>query len=238
MAGNCFSGSRGKWLPLYEEFRDRVAGRVGEFDEQETEDAVLWKYATTFAEIRPLARAMEISFAADRVHGEWEPSKVVQSSKNRVAHSFEVVDNARFPELAERVAEAHRLTQAGRARKPPAEKSAYKTVDEYIAQFPDDVRPVLEQIRRTIRSAAPDAIEKISWQMPTYWQGENLVHFAAFKGHVGLYPGEEGVRAFAGKLGAYDFSKGSIRFPLSEPMPLNLIEEITRFRVREVEGGK
>ena len=92
------------------------------------------------------------------------------------------------------------------------------------------------QVNATV--SAPDAIEKISWQMPTYWQGENLVHFAAFKGHVGLYPGEEGVRAFAGKLGAYDFSKGSIRFPLSEPMPLNLIEEITRFRVREVEGGQ
>jgi len=236
MASACFSGSREKWLPLYQEFRDRTAERVGRFDEQFTLDAVQWKYATTFAEIRPLARSMEISFAADRPHDEWKPAKIARTSKNRVAHSFEVTDGADFPELIERVAEAYRLTQAGRARRPPAEKISYATVDEYIAQFSDDVRPVLEQVRRTIREAAPGAVERISWQMPTYWQGENLVHFAAFRSHVGLYPGEEGVRAFADRLRKYDFSKGSIRFPLSEPMPLELIAEIARFRAREVEG--
>jgi uncharacterized protein YdhG (YjbR/CyaY superfamily) len=76
----------------------------------------------------------------------------------------------------------------------------------------------------------------MSWQMPTFWQGENLVHFAAQKSHIGLYPGESGVRVFADRLTGYKTSKGAIRFQLSEPIPYDLIEEITRFRVREAIG--
>ncbi len=120
--------------------------------------------------------------------------------------------------------------------KPPEEKPAYASIDEYIAQFPEHLREILYAIRNTIRQAAPQAKERMSWQMPTFWQNENLIHFAAAKNHIGLYPGESGVRAFAGKLTGYQTSKGAIRFPLSQPVPYDLIDEITRFRVAEVTG--
>nr|WP_236860355.1 DUF1801 domain-containing protein [Candidatus Formimonas warabiya] len=125
------------------------------------------------------------------------------------------------------------LTQPNHTRKEPAEKPVFTTIDEYIALFPADVRDILQQVRTTIRNAAPEAKEKISWQMPTFWQNENLVHFAAAKNHIGLYPGASGVRAFADRLTGYKTSKGAIQFPLSEPIPYDLIAEITRFRVRE-----
>lgn len=121
----------------------------------------------------------------------------------------------------------------GRASKKPLEKPDYSTVDEYIALFPDDVRIILEKLRRTIREAAPDASEKISWKMPTYWQGENLIHFAAAKRHIGIYPGENGVAAFADRLSDYKTAKGSIQLPFSKPIPYDLVAEITRFRVKE-----
>lgn len=112
-------------------------------------------------------------------------------------------------------------------------KASYTTVDEYIAQFPEDVKNALELVRKTICEAAPDAQEKISWQMPTYYLKGNLVHFAAHKSHIGLYPGESGVAAFSDKLGEYKTSKGAIQFPLSKPIPLQLISEIVQFRVKE-----
>ena len=114
-----------------------------------------------------------------------------------------------------------------------AEAARYATVDEYISLFPETVAHILREVRRTIREAAPEAEERIRWQMPTYWQGENLVHFAAAKNHLGLYPGESGVRVFAEKLRDYKTSKGAIQFPFSKPIPYELIAEITRFRVRE-----
>lgn len=109
-------------------------------------------------------------------------------------------------------------------------------IDEYIGQAPDGHREALRRVRETIRETAPDAQEKISWRMPTFWQGENLIHFAAFKNHLGLYPGEEGVRMFAERLRAegYNFSKGAIQFPWSKSIPYELIAEITRFRVNQV----
>lgn len=87
------------------------------------------------------------------------------------------------------------------------------TIDAYIDMQAEEVRPLLQSVRQTIRSAAPDATEKISWQMPTFWQGENLIHFAAFKKHIGLYPGDEAVVAFEDRLVDYKHSKGAIQLP-------------------------
>ncbi|MDD4859693.1 MAG: VOC family protein, partial [Dehalococcoidales bacterium] len=113
-------------------------------------------------------------------------------------------------------------------------KTQYKTIDEYISTFPDDVRPVLEQMRQTIRKAAPQAVEAISYQMPTFkLNGENLVHFAAWKNHIGFYPTPSGTKAFQKELSPYKAAKGSAQFPLSEPIPFDLVEKIVTFRVKE-----
>ena len=109
------------------------------------------------------------------------------------------------------------------------------TIDEYIALQSESIRPLLERIRETIRSAAPKAIEKISWQMPTFWQGENLIHFAAFKNHIGIYPGGEATFFFADRLSDYKTSKGAIQFPLNQPVDFNLIADIVKWRVAQVE---
>lgn len=90
------------------------------------------------------------------------------------------------------------------------------TIDEYVAAQSEEVQPLLNKIRETIRSAAPNAVEKISWQMPTFWQGENLIHFAATKKHIGIYPAGEAVGVFAASLTGYKTSKGAIRFPLNK----------------------
>lgn len=111
-------------------------------------------------------------------------------------------------------------------------------IDEYIAAQPEDVRPLLQSIREAIRAAAPEATEKISWQMPTIWQGENLIHFAAFKKHIGLYPGGEATSEFSGRLTGYKTSKGAIQLPLSKPIDYELITDIVRWRVkREAKGS-
>ena len=115
-------------------------------------------------------------------------------------------------------------------------------IDEYIAAQATEVQPLLRQIRETIRAAAPDAVEKISWQMPTFWQpkvgsrGENLIHFAAAKKHIGIYPGGEAVGVFAERLAEYKTSKGAIQFPTNKPVDFELIAEITRWRVEKVRG--
>ena len=106
------------------------------------------------------------------------------------------------------------------------------TIDEYIAQFPREIQKRLTQIRKTVRKAAPDAIEKISWGMPTFWQNENLIHFAVMKNHIGLYPGADGVAAFAKKLKGFKTTKGGIQLPHDKELPLELITKITRFRVQ------
>jgi uncharacterized protein YdhG (YjbR/CyaY superfamily) len=111
--------------------------------------------------------------------------------------------------------------------------STIQTIDEYIAGFPEDIREILEKVRETIRQAAPDATEKISYQMPTFYLNGNLVHFAAFKKHIGLYPAPSGVEAFQEELAPYVKAKGSIQFPLDKPIPYNLIGKIAAFRVKE-----
>jgi len=107
-----------------------------------------------------------------------------------------------------------------------------ETVDEYIAQFPPPIQQVLEAVRATIRTAAPDATEKIAYQMPTYWQGRNLIHFAATARHLGLYPGGEAPTHFADRLTGHSWGKGTIRFAWDQPIPYDLIAEITRYRVQ------
>jgi uncharacterized protein YdhG (YjbR/CyaY superfamily) len=108
-----------------------------------------------------------------------------------------------------------------------------QTVNEYIAQFPPEVRKKLNELRAAVLEAAPDAAEKISWGMPSYSLHGMLVYFAAFKNHIGFYPGASGVGTFLPGLSGYKTSKGTIQFPLDRPMPLDLVREIVRFRVGE-----
>jgi uncharacterized protein YdhG (YjbR/CyaY superfamily) len=113
-----------------------------------------------------------------------------------------------------------------------ATRPSPRDIDEYIAGFPTDVRNVLEKIRKTIRKAAPHAEETIKYQMPTFTLEGNLVHFAAFKKHIGFYPVPRGVAEFKKELSAYEGDKSTARFPLDRPPPLDLIARIVKFRVR------
>lgn len=113
------------------------------------------------------------------------------------------------------------------------EENRAETIDEYIAQFPAAVRKSLRQMRKTIREAAPQATEKISYRMPTFYLDGNLVHFAAFQRHLGFFPTASGVAAFEKELGPYVHAKGSIQFPLDQPIPHDLVRRITEFRVAE-----
>ena len=108
-----------------------------------------------------------------------------------------------------------------------------ETIDEYIAGFPPDIQEILERVRTTIREAAPDAEEAIKYQLPTFRLGGNLVHFGAFKQHIGFYPTPSGIEAFEDELSSYGTAKGSVKFPLDEPMPYQLIRRIVEFRVNE-----
>lgn len=107
------------------------------------------------------------------------------------------------------------------------------TIDAYIAAFPEDVQAVLQQIRRTIHDTAPEATEAISYGMPTFKLHGNLVHFGAFKSHIGFYPTPTGVEEFVAELSRYKQGRGSVQFPLNQPMPLDLIRRIVAFRVQE-----
>jgi uncharacterized protein YdhG (YjbR/CyaY superfamily) len=112
-------------------------------------------------------------------------------------------------------------------------KTGFASIDDYIATFPDDYQDRLQQIRATIHAAAPDATEKISYAMPTFFLNGNLVHFAAFKNHIGFYPAPRGIEAFKEELSRYKGAKGSVQFPLDEPLPLDLISRIVQFRAAE-----
>ncbi|WP_256009914.1 iron chaperone [Desertivirga xinjiangensis] len=114
------------------------------------------------------------------------------------------------------------------------ETAKFKTIDEYIAGFPEDIQKVLQQVRITIKQAAPEASESISYAMPAFsWNKRPLVYFAAFKKHIGFYALPEGNDAFKDELSRYKTGKGSIQFPLTEPMPLGLITKIVKFRLEE-----
>ena len=101
-----------------------------------------------------------------------------------------------------------------------------ETIDDYISLQDESVQPRLESIRETIRTAIPEAQEKISWSMPTFWKGRNIIHFAASKKHIGLYPGDEATEAFADRLSEFDTSKGTIRLPHNREPPLELVRDI------------
>jgi len=112
-------------------------------------------------------------------------------------------------------------------------KEEYKTIDEYIATFPKNVQSALQELRQVIRETAPEAKEAISYQMPAFRLNGILVYFAAFKDHVSFFPTSSAVEAFKEKLSSYEISKGTIRFPINEPIPFDLIKEMVRFRVKE-----
>lgn len=111
------------------------------------------------------------------------------------------------------------------------------TIDEYIAQFSPEIQKKLQALRKVIKEAAPDAGEKISYGMPTFTLKGNLAHFAAYKTHIGFYPTPSGIEAFKDKLAEYKYSKGAVQFPISKPLPFDLVREIVTFRVRESRGG-
>lgn len=108
-----------------------------------------------------------------------------------------------------------------------------ESIDEYIAGFPHDVQAILQEMRKTIKRAAPQAEEAIRYRMPTFTLNGSLVHFAAFKHHIGLYPTPSATERFRKELAAYEGGKGSIRFPLDKPIPYSLITRIVEFRVQE-----
>ena len=108
-----------------------------------------------------------------------------------------------------------------------------QSIDDYIVAFPPEVAARLAAMRATIREHAPDAEERISYRMPTFWQGGNLVHFAGFAHHVGFYPGPTGIAAFERQLARWEHAKGSVQFPHDEPLPLALVARIVAFRVKE-----
>ena len=106
---------------------------------------------------------------------------------------------------------------------------APETIEEYIREQPETVQPILRQLQETIHAAIPEAKEKISWSMPTFWKGRNLIQFAASQKHIGLYPGPEAVEVFVDRLVSFPTSKGTIRLPLDQPIPLELIADIARW---------
>jgi uncharacterized protein YdhG (YjbR/CyaY superfamily) len=107
------------------------------------------------------------------------------------------------------------------------------TIDEYISGYPKETQDLLEKLRGTIRKAAPEAQETISYAMPTFTLNGNLVHFAAFKNHIGFYPTASGIEAFRKELSVYKGAKGSVQFPVNKPLPLELVSKIVKFRVNE-----
>jgi len=106
---------------------------------------------------------------------------------------------------------------------------APKTIDDYIAMQPEEIRPLLQQIRDTIRSVLPDVEERISWRMPTFCKRHNIIHFAAFKNHIGIYPGDKAMEHFAGQLTGYRTSKGALQLPYCKPLPLELIADMAKW---------
>lgn len=113
------------------------------------------------------------------------------------------------------------------------DKTTPKDIDEYIAGFPKDVQEILEKVRITIKEAAPEAEETIKYQIPTFTLKGNLVHFAAYKKHIGFYPAPSGIEKFEKELSVYRSAKGSVQFPLDKPIPYDLISQIVTYRVKE-----
>jgi len=113
------------------------------------------------------------------------------------------------------------------------EQTIHETIDEYIADFPPDVQAILEKLRATIRKAAPDAEEAMKYRLPTFVLNGNLVHFGAFKKHIGFYATPTGNEKFRKELSVYEGAKGSVQFPLDKPIPYDLVSRMVKFRVKE-----
>jgi uncharacterized protein YdhG (YjbR/CyaY superfamily) len=125
------------------------------------------------------------------------------------------------------------VTKSSAGRKTVQSKKQFETIDEYIKTFPRDVQSILEKMRRTIRKAAPEAEETISYQIPTFkLNGNSITHFAAFKKHIGLYP--PAPTAFKKQVSAYEGPKGNLRFPTDKPIPYDLVTRIVLFRKKEI----
>ena len=114
----------------------------------------------------------------------------------------------------------------------------FATVNEYISEFPEEIRIILEEIRETIQQAAPDAREGIKYGMPTFVLNGNLVHFAAYKNHIGFYPAPSGIDAYIDDLAVYRTGKGTIQFPIDQPIPFHLVKKVVEFRVKENLGKR
>lgn len=112
-------------------------------------------------------------------------------------------------------------------------RTHYQSIDHYISDFPISTQAILQELRLIIRESAPAASEKISYQMPTFYQNGNLVHFAAYERHIGFYPGAKAVQVFESELSNYKTSKGAIQFPIDQPIPIELVKKIVEFRVAE-----
>jgi uncharacterized protein YdhG (YjbR/CyaY superfamily) len=119
-------------------------------------------------------------------------------------------------------------------------RTKFSNIDDYVSSFPEETQKLLEQVRQIVRKAAPDAKETINYGIPTFTLNGNLVHFAAFKNHIGFYPTPSGIETFKKELSAYDSAKGSVKFPVNMPLPLELITRIVKFRVKEsqIKGKK
>jgi uncharacterized protein YdhG (YjbR/CyaY superfamily) len=118
-------------------------------------------------------------------------------------------------------------------------RGQFRTIDEYIAAFPKNVQDILRELRQVIRESAPSAEETISYGIPTFdLHGSHLVHFAAYKNHVGFYPTSSGIEAFKKELSPFKTSKGTVQFPLDKPIPFDLVKRIVKFRVKENESKK
>jgi uncharacterized protein YdhG (YjbR/CyaY superfamily) len=113
-----------------------------------------------------------------------------------------------------------------------ATNQTFQTIDEYVKTFPKNIQKILGTVRQVIKKSAPVAEEAISYQIPTFKLNGNLVHFAAFKNHIGFYPGAEAVKIFQEEIASYKSSKGAIQFPIDKPMPLTLIRKIVEYRVK------
>lgn len=114
------------------------------------------------------------------------------------------------------------------------DQSKSPLIDQYISQFPPEVQDKLNTLREVIRDATPDAKEKISYSMPTFYLYGNLVHFAAYKNHIGFYPAPSGIEAYKVELSNYKTTKGAIQFPLDKPIPYELVSKIVKYRVEEI----
>ena len=113
------------------------------------------------------------------------------------------------------------------------DKNQSKDIDRYIAEFPFEIQKILEKIREIVREKAPEAVETINYQIPTFKLNGNLVHFAAYKKHIGFYPTPSAIKKFKKELSDFEIAKGSVKFPLNKPIPYDLISKIVEFRVKE-----